>query len=509
VSANAPGLLVIERILRDRQGIWQQVVEDRGLSTLTIQMLTSSAAALAVYGAVLGSFHSVLMALTSAVKLPLLFLVTLAICLPTLYLFNLVFGARLSVRQSLSMVMVAITVTSMLALAFAPISLFFLITAPDYGFFKLLNVAILALSALVGLRFLTGGMRVLNDHGLLAPAPPVVAPAPAVVPPPVPATVPAQLVPAGAPADDVVAGRRSPNRHPARQRHGRGRLGGGQAAVPARRAPAGPGAPAARPASAEHDAAARVDPAVRFRRHPVGVDAAAVLRQPGGAVRALPQDRRQFLRRDRPYAREPVLTFRTTAPPATPAGLSHSRPGAARNRRQSVGSILVNTRGPYPGSNSRRTTRGSGRQSAVGVVLLDRPFGREDITQVRHQVAALLTDAGLTGDRLHGFVLAVNEVITNVVLHGGGQGRLVLRVDGGAAHCAVSDAGPGIPAHLRSAPVAPDTSEVGGRGIWLAYQLCDEVTMDSGEVGTTIGLQILLPERVTQADLADRASSGT
>jgi len=177
--ANASGLLVIERILRDRQGIWQQVVEDRSLTRLTSQMLLSSVVALACYGAVLGSFHSVLMALTSAVKLPLLFLVTLAICLPTLYLFNLVFGARLSVRQSLALVMVALTVTAMLAVAFAPIALFFLITAPDYGFFKLLNVAILALSALVGLRFLTGGMRVLNEHGLLAPEKPAVTPAPA------------------------------------------------------------------------------------------------------------------------------------------------------------------------------------------------------------------------------------------------------------------------------------------------------------------------------------------
>ncbi|GLY98142.1 hypothetical protein [Actinoplanes sp. NBRC 103695] len=190
--AKASGLLVIERILRDRQGIWQQVVEDRDLTKLTGQMLVSSVIALAAYGAVLGSFHSVLMALTSAVKLPLLFLVTLAICLPTLYLFNLVFGARLSVRQSLSLVMVAMTVTAMLAVAFAPISLFFLITAPDYGFFKLLNVAILALSALVGLRFLTGGMRVLNEHGLLQPEKKAeVAP----VSPAVPA-----LVTAGAPA---------------------------------------------------------------------------------------------------------------------------------------------------------------------------------------------------------------------------------------------------------------------------------------------------------------------
>jgi hypothetical protein len=38
--------------------------------------------------------------------------------------------------------MVALTVTAMLAVAFAPISLFFLITAPDYNFFTLLNVFI-------------------------------------------------------------------------------------------------------------------------------------------------------------------------------------------------------------------------------------------------------------------------------------------------------------------------------------------------------------------------------
>ncbi|MEV4823761.1 hypothetical protein [Micromonospora sp. NPDC049274] len=205
MSGDRPSPLVIERILRDRQGIWQQIVAEGDLNALTGRMLASSAVALACYGAVLGAFHSPLMALTSALKLPLLFLVTLAICLPTLYLFNLVFGARLSVRQSLALVMVAITVTSMLAVAFAPISLFFLITAPDYGFFKLLNVAILTLSALVGLRFLTGGMQVLNDHGLLAPATSnVPAAVPAIA---VPATVPAGAVPVAVPAESAgVAG---------------------------------------------------------------------------------------------------------------------------------------------------------------------------------------------------------------------------------------------------------------------------------------------------------------
>jgi hypothetical protein len=163
-QSTGQGLLVIERILRDRDSIWRQVIEERGLQRLTLQMLASSAISLACYGAVLGASHSFGQALSSAIKLPLLFLATLAICLPTLYLFNLLFGARLQMMQAVALIMVSITVTAVLTLAFAPISLFFLISAHSYSFFKLLNVAILVLAAVVGLRFLTSGMATLNQH---------------------------------------------------------------------------------------------------------------------------------------------------------------------------------------------------------------------------------------------------------------------------------------------------------------------------------------------------------
>jgi hypothetical protein len=159
--------LIIERILRDRAGIWDQIIAERDLPKLIMRMLLSSGVCLAAYGAVLGASNGWLQALVSTVKLPLLFLVTLAICLPTLYLFNLLFGARLSVLQACALIMVAITVTAVLTFAFAPISLFFLITARSYAFFKLLNVAILILTALVGLRFLISGMRALNEHVLV------------------------------------------------------------------------------------------------------------------------------------------------------------------------------------------------------------------------------------------------------------------------------------------------------------------------------------------------------
>jgi hypothetical protein len=164
--ANPPGqnLLVIERILRDREGVWRQISDQRDLRSLTLQMLTSSAVSLAIFGLVLGASNGFWQALSSMVKLPLLFLATLAICLPTLYLFNLVFGARLSMMQAVTLIMVAITVISVLTLAFAPISLFFLITAQNYAFFKLLNVCILGLTAVVGLLFLTRGMAALNAY---------------------------------------------------------------------------------------------------------------------------------------------------------------------------------------------------------------------------------------------------------------------------------------------------------------------------------------------------------
>ncbi|XVU25896.1 ATP-binding protein [Actinoplanes sp. CA-054009] len=124
--------------------------------------------------------------------------------------------------------------------------------------------------------------------------------------------------------------------------------------------------------------------------------------------------------------------------------------------------------------------------------LLDRRFIRDEIALVRHEVTARLRGTGLAGDRLQGFVLAVNEIVTNVVLHAGGHGRLLLWTVAGSAWCSVTDSGPGIPARYLSAPEVPETYEVGGRGIWLAYQLCDEVTVATGAIGTTIGLRIEL-----------------
>jgi anti-sigma regulatory factor (Ser/Thr protein kinase) len=139
-------------------------------------------------------------------------------------------------------------------------------------------------------------------------------------------------------------------------------------------------------------------------------------------------------------------------------------------------------------------------------ILLDRRFGRDEITVVRHEVRARL-QAGPLGDRIHSFLLAINEVITNVVLHGGGQGRIVLWCTPAAVHCTVTDSGPGIPEQFRRPPSVPEAFEVGGRGIWLAHQLCDEVTMATGPIGTTIELSVTLSDRNTTSGLLNEGAT--
>jgi len=158
-------LAVIETILRNRYHYFSEIREGIGLQEKMRAMLVSSVAFLAVYGAVMGSTHSLWQTLSSAVKLPVLFLATLIVCSPTLYFFNVLFGSRQSLTQNVALMLTAISVTAVLLLSLAPITLFFLLTTSHYQFFKLLNVAAFAVAGGMGVLFLSQGMRVVAASG--------------------------------------------------------------------------------------------------------------------------------------------------------------------------------------------------------------------------------------------------------------------------------------------------------------------------------------------------------
>src|SRR5262249_49622128 len=121
--------------------------------------------------------------------------------------------------------------------------------------------------------------------------------------------------------------------------------------------------------------------------------------------------------------------------------------------------------------------------------LLSALFDRRLIGTVRHAVNRLSARAGLAGQRLDDFVLAVNEMMTNAVRHAGGSGTLTLWCQDETLHCEVTDEGPGIPRDQLGNRLAPALA-FNGRGLWLARQLCDSVTITTGPQGTTVRLAI-------------------
>jgi serine/threonine-protein kinase RsbW len=116
-------------------------------------------------------------------------------------------------------------------------------------------------------------------------------------------------------------------------------------------------------------------------------------------------------------------------------------------------------------------------------VLISEVFDRSRVTALRHAVAARAAAAGLTGDRLDDFVVAVNELLTNAVRHGGGTGRLTLSCTADAVVCEVADSGPGVGA-LRPEKPAPD--QPGGWGLYLVRELTDTFAVKTGPEGTAV-----------------------
>jgi len=123
----------------------------------------------------------------------------------------------------------------------------------------------------------------------------------------------------------------------------------------------------------------------------------------------------------------------------------------------------------------------------------DRPtlslgFGRADLRTVRQAVASLARSVGLSSRRNEDFVLAVCEAATNSIRHGGGEGSLAIWRDGEKLVCDIRDAG-----HITDPLVGrerPPVDQVGGRGLWIANELCDLVQIRSGEQGTHVRLRM-------------------
>ena len=149
---------VLLRLLRDRRKFLDEVRNSIKLESKMASLLVSSSLFLSAYGAILGAYGGKLYILASAIKLPALYLLTLIICIPTLFFFDILFGSKLNFKQYTTMALTAVAVISVLLFSFAPVVLFFLISVEGYNFFILLNVLVMAITGAVGVRLFYKGM---------------------------------------------------------------------------------------------------------------------------------------------------------------------------------------------------------------------------------------------------------------------------------------------------------------------------------------------------------------
>ncbi|MDP5017012.1 actin-binding WH2 domain-containing protein [Anabaena sp. UHCC 0187] len=155
---------VLIGLLRERQGFLEEIRQGIRLPSKIISLLVCSSLFLAMYGGIIGAYHSWMQALSSAVKLPALYLITLLICLPTLFFANIIFGSKRTFAQYFALVLTAVSVTSVLLFSFAPITLFFLITTNNYQFLILLNVIIFSLTGFIGISSLYNATTVVLEQ---------------------------------------------------------------------------------------------------------------------------------------------------------------------------------------------------------------------------------------------------------------------------------------------------------------------------------------------------------
>jgi anti-sigma regulatory factor (Ser/Thr protein kinase) len=111
-------------------------------------------------------------------------------------------------------------------------------------------------------------------------------------------------------------------------------------------------------------------------------------------------------------------------------------------------------------------------------------FGGFDLQRIRDCVNSEAVGCLIDRLQIHDLVLAVNDVATNSIRHGAGQGRLRTWRTPESLICEISDAG------FLDQPLAgmclPATTGDGGAGMWLVHQMSDLVQVPSEHAGVRL-----------------------
>ncbi|MDX1960237.1 MAG: hypothetical protein SFU98_16830 [Leptospiraceae bacterium] len=141
----------LETIFKNSLDICKDIQSNVELKKINNQLLKIIFLCSGLYGLTMGFSHSWQQSLSSLFKVPILYLLTLFICIPTLHFAGLFLGSRISFFQSIAILLLGIASNAAFLLGFTTIVIFFLLTGSSYKFLLLMHVFFFIIGGLVGL----------------------------------------------------------------------------------------------------------------------------------------------------------------------------------------------------------------------------------------------------------------------------------------------------------------------------------------------------------------------
>ncbi|MCX7046341.1 MAG: hypothetical protein NTX50_12755 [Candidatus Sumerlaeota bacterium] len=149
-------------LLRNPDRVIESIRRDQDLWRISRILFLVALGMSVIYGAVMGATdllqgasmaleYKALLILVTGIKVPALFLLTLFIVLPPIYVSNAFMGARLAFTQILAMLLLSTAGTATVLASMASVAFFFALTTQSYEFIKLLHVLFFAYAGATGL----------------------------------------------------------------------------------------------------------------------------------------------------------------------------------------------------------------------------------------------------------------------------------------------------------------------------------------------------------------------
>src|SRR5262245_799829 len=168
----------LDQLLRGEVTSLEELRRDRldipvlGLSVVIAILGTIYGACMGVFAVTpSGSGHAMQIP-AAMLKVPALFMLTLVVTFPSLYVFNALVGSRLTFLSVLRLLIGSLAIMLAVLASLGPIVGFFSVSTTSYHFMLLLNVFVFALSGFLGLIFLLQTLQRLTT-AQSSPAPPL------------------------------------------------------------------------------------------------------------------------------------------------------------------------------------------------------------------------------------------------------------------------------------------------------------------------------------------------